>query len=167
MTKKDISTEMTRQEFTVGLISDTHGWLRPQVIDQLKGCDAIIHAGDICDDEIVTRLEEIAPVYPVAGNMDRKGKYPASNLIQLSGYSIYIIHDFAAIDLDPAAAGIDIVISGHTHQPDRFKRGPVTCINPGSCGPRRPGRPISMARMRLSAEQISTDFIDLETVSRN
>ena len=152
---------MSRQEFIIGLISDTHGQLRPQVIAQLKGCDAIIHAGDICDEEIIRRLEQIAPVYAVGGNMDRKGKYPASNLIQIGSYSIYIIHDLAKIDLDPAAAGIDIIIFGHSHQPDRFKRGTVTCINPGSCGPARPGRPIAMTRMHLTPKQITTSFIDL------
>ena len=152
---------MNRQEFIIGLISDTHGQLRPQVIKQLKKCAAIIHAGDICDNEIITRLEQMAPVHAVGGNMDRRGKYPASDLIQVGGYSIYIIHDLAKIDLDLEAAGINIVIFGHSHQPERFKRGPVTFINPGSCGPARPGRPITMARMRLTAKQIITNFIDL------
>jgi len=153
---------MNRQEFTIGLISDTHGQLRPQVIDHLENCDAIIHAGDVCDNEIIKRLEQIAPVHAVGGNMDGRGKYPASNLIQIGGYSIYIIHDLAKIDLDLEAASIDIVIFGHSHQPDRFKHGTVTCINPGSCGPARPGRPIAMARMRLTNKQIITNFIDLE-----
>jgi putative phosphoesterase len=152
---------MNQPEIIIGLISDTHGQLRPQVIDNLKGCDAIIHAGDICNDEIITRLLKISPVYPVAGNMDRKGIYPASDIIQIGEYLIYIIHDIAAIDLDLEAAGIDIVIFGHSHQPTRFMRGKITFINPGSAGPERPRRPISMARMRLTQNQIITDFIEL------
>ncbi len=153
--------DMNRKEFNVGLVSDTHGLLRPSVLEHLKGCDAIIHAGDICNDKIITTLEHISPVYAVSGNMDKRGKYAASNLIMMGGYSIYIIHDLGGIDLDPAAAGIDIIIFGHTHRPERFLRGRITCINPGSCGPERPGRPIAMARMRLTPDEIVTDFIDL------
>ncbi len=152
---------MSSKEFNIGLISDTHGLLRPAVIDHLINCDAIIHAGDICDDQIITRLEQISPVYSVSGNMDKRGKYAASNLILLGGYSIYIIHDFGKLDLDPAAAGIDIIICGHTHQPARFQQGRVTCINPGSCGPKRLGRPVAMARMKLTPTKIITEFIDL------
>lgn len=152
---------MTKPEFNVGIISDTHGLLRPQVIEHLKGCDAIIHAGDICDDRIITELAAIAPVHPVTGNMDAKGRYPDSDLIKIGSYSIYIIHDFHTIDLDLETAGVDILIFGHTHLPDRFLQGQVTCINPGSAGPERPRRPISMARLRLLPDQIITNFIDL------
>ena len=157
-----MSSILPKQEFIIGLISDTHGLLRPQVIEQLKGCDAIIHAGDICDDRTITQLAAIAPVYPVAGNMDARGKYPNSDLIKIGHYSIYIIHDFNEIDLDLEAADIDILIFGHTHQPTKFERGQVTCINPGSAGPERRNRPISMARMRLTLGQhLAVDFIDL------
>lgn len=152
---------MNNLNFTVGLISDTHGLLRPQVIKHLKDCNAIIHAGDICDENLITELTTIAPVYPVAGNMDVWGRYPASDLIRIGNFSIYIIHVFEMIDLDLEAAGIDIVIFGHTHQPDNFKRGQITCINPGSAGPERRNRPISMAKLKLMQDDFSVDFINL------
>jgi len=146
---------------TIGLISDTHGYLRPQVIAHLHGCNSIIHAGDICDDNLIADLTAIAPVHPVAGNMDPRGRYPASDLIQIGNFSIYIIHNIDMIDLDLKAAGIDIVIFGHTHQPDQFQRGAVTCINPGSAGPERRNRPISMARLQLDEDHFSVEFINL------
>jgi len=156
------TTFMKKFNFTIGLISDTHGHLRPQVIDNLQGCDAIIHAGDICDDSLITELTTIAPVFPVAGNMDARDKYPASDLIQIGNFSIYIIHNFDMIDLDLEAAGVNIVIFGHTHQPDHFQQGTVTCINPGSAGPKRHNRPISMAKLQLDKDHFSVEFINLD-----
>ena len=152
---------MEKYSFRLSLISDTHGHLRSQVFDHLQGSDAIIHAGDICDDKIISQLANIAPVHPVAGNMDVRGRYPASNLIQIGNFSIYIIHNFDMIDLDLEAAGVDIVIFGHTHQPDHFKHGTVTCINPGSAGPERRNRPISMARLLLEEDHFRVEFINL------
>jgi len=146
---------------TLGLISDTHGLLRSRVIDHLQGCDAIIHAGDICNDSLIADLTTIAPVHPVAGNMDARGRYPASDLIQIGNFLIYIIHNFEMIDLDLEAAGVNIVIFGHTHQPDHFQRGTVTCINPGSAGPERRNRPISMARLQLVKNHCNLEFINL------
>ena len=153
---------MKKFDFTIGLISDTHGYLRPQVIKHLQGCDAIIHAGDICDDSLIADLTAIAPVYPVAGNMDVRDRYPASDLIQIGSFAIYIIHNFDLIDLDLEAAGVDIVIFGHTHQPDHFQHKTVTCINPGSAGPERRNCPLSMAKLRLEEDHYSVEFINLD-----
>jgi len=152
---------MKKSKCTLGLISDTHGHLRPQAIDHLLGCDAIIHAGDICDDMIISQLRSIAPVHPVAGNMDTRGKYPASEFVQFGNFSIYIIHNFEMIDLDLEAAGVNIVVFGHTHQPDHFQRGAVTCINPGSAGPERRNCPVSMARLQLEKDNFRVEFINL------
>ncbi len=152
---------LNQHKFTTGLIADTHGLLRPQVIEHLRGCDAIIHAGDICDDNLIADLMSIAPIHPVAGNMDARGKYPASDLIQIGNFSIYVIHNFEMLDLDLEAAGVDIIIFGHTHQPDHFQRGTVTCINPGSAGPERRNCPISMAKLKLDKDHFNVEFINL------
>ena len=152
---------MVIKEFTIGLLSDTHGLLRPQVVHHLQDCDIIIHAGDICDDNLVTELKIIAPVHPVAGNMDARNQYPNSDLIQIGNFSFYIIHNLDLIDLDLEAAGVNFVIFGHTHKPDHFQRGTTTCINPGSAGPERRNCPISMAKLRLKGNDFSLNFINL------
>lgn len=146
---------------TIGLISDTHGLLRPEVLERLQGVDAIIHAGDICDRVTVPALNRIAPTYPVAGNMDAGNRYPVSDLIEIAGLSIYIIHDIEKLDIDLDAAGIDILIFGHTHRPARFTQSNTLCINPGSAGPPRLNRPVSMAKIRLERQKITTEFLTL------
>ena len=149
------------KEYIVGLISDTHGLLRHDAFNFLKGCDAIIHAGDICDDNIITQLSTIAPVHAVRGNMDFNAIYPASDLLTIGEHTFYIIHDLEKLDLDPQAAGVDVVVFGHSHRPESFQHDDVLYINPGSAGPKRRDRPISSARLHLKNNCLIPEFIEL------
>lgn len=136
----------------IGVISDTHGLLRPEALDALAGVEHIIHAGDIGSPEIVPRLGEIAPVTAIRGNVDTQPwaqAFPAWDVVTLADRMIYVIHDVGDLDLDPAAAGIAIVVSGHSHQPKIESRGGVVYLNPGSAGPRRFKLPISLATLDL------------------
>ena len=149
------------KEYIVGLISDTHGLLRDDAINYLKGCDAIIHAGDICDDGIITQLAVIAPVYAIRGNMDIGTKYSATDLLTIGERTFYILHDLEKLDLDPQTAGVNVVVFGHSHRPESFQRGTVLYINPGSAGPKRMGLPISLARLHLKNDHLIPEFIEL------
>src|SRR5262249_44780391 len=140
------------QTMIAGLISDTHGLLRPEALGRLAGSDLIIHAGDVGDAAILGALEALAPVTAVRGNID-KGAW-ASNLppaasVQAGPARIYVLHNLAELDFDPVAAGFHIVISGHSHKPVRTERGGVLYVNPGSAGPRRFRLPITVARLNL------------------
>ena len=148
-------------KYTIGLISDTHGLLRPEAFNFLKGSDIIIHAGDICDDNIIAQLSTIAPVHAVRGNMDDKNTYPASDLLSIKGHTFYILHDIEKIDLDLKAAGVKVVIFGHSHLPENFERDSILYINPGSAGPKRIGRPISLAKLHLKDNHLTPEFIEL------
>ena len=129
----------------LGIISDTHALLRPEAIASLAGVDQILHAGDVGDPEILTRLREIAPVNAIRGNIDTRGacaKLPATEFLTLAGMNLYMLHDLNALDLDPVAAGVRCVLSGHSHQPHiEWKKG-VLYFNPGSAGPRRFSLPV-------------------------
>ena len=149
------------KEYIVGLISDTHGLLRRDAFKFLEGCDAIIHAGDICNDNIITQLSTIAPVHAVRGNMDFNTAYPVSDLLTIGEYTFYILHDLERLDLDLQAAGVDVVIFGHSHRPESFKRDNVLYINPGSAGPERKGLPISLARLILKKDHLVPEFVKL------
>jgi putative phosphoesterase len=132
----------------IGVISDTHGLLRPEAIHALKGCGQIIHAGDIGSPDILPRLRSIAPLTAVRGNIDREPwaeDLPADAAVSAGGVSLYVVHDVDDLGLDPAAAGIDAVISGHSHKPSiRLEQG-ILYLNPGSAGPRRFGLPVTLA----------------------
>lgn len=136
----------------IGLISDTHGLLRPEALEAMRGSEAIIHAGDVGDAGILDALRAIAPVTAVRGNVDRGDlarALPATAVLQVGGISIYVLHDLADLDLDPGAAGMRVVVSGHTHAPlIRESRG-VLYVNPGSAGPRRFRLPIAIAKLDL------------------
>ncbi len=132
----------------IGVISDTHGLLRPEAAAALAGVDRILHAGDVGDDAILDALGEIAPLTAIRGNVDRSGRcarLPETELVELGGLHFYMLHDIHALDLDPAAAGIDMVISGHSHEPSVERRRGVVYLNPGSAGPRRFSLPVSLA----------------------
>jgi putative phosphoesterase len=149
----------------VGLISDTHGLLRPEAIESLRGSDYIVHAGDIGDPEILKALAEIAPVTAVRGNND-KGLW-ASNIretevLQVGEVCIYVTHNLADLDLDPAAAGYQVVVSGHSHQPKSESRGGVLFVNPGSAGPRRFNLPVSVGRLVVSGATVTSRLMDLQ-----
>jgi uncharacterized protein len=148
----------------VGLISDTHGLLRRQALDALRGSDLIVHAGDVGSAEIITALEAIAPVVAVRGNTDVEAwarSLPETAVAEAGDVSIYVLHDLQALDLDPAKAGFSLVVTGHTHKPLKLERGGVLFVNPGSAGPRRFSLPITVARLDLRQAPWGVEFIDL------
>lgn len=138
----------------LGVISDTHGLLRPEAEQRLAGVDHIIHAGDIGRAEIIERLRAIAPVTAIRGNVD-KGPWTKlfrdTETVRLGGQAIYVLHDIHDLPFDPASRGIDIVISGHSHKPLIERRDGVLYLNPGSAGPRRFNLPITLATLELTA----------------
>jgi len=150
----------------VGLISDTHGLLRPQALDFLQGSDLIVHGGDICDGAILTALAAIAPVIAVRGNNDR-GDWAArlreSELFRIGDAFIYAIHDVAAIDIEPRAAGVQVVVSGHSHRPSIRNDDGILYINPGSAGPRRFKLPISVGELTIDGASVAARTVELET----
>ena len=150
----------------IGLISDTHGLLRDSAVEALANSDIIIHAGDIDTPDIIDTLKTIAPVFPVRGNMDRN-PYGATlhkyKIVEINGISIYVLHDLSQLDLDPAAAGFEVVVSGHSHRPQIKYRDGVLFINPGSAGPRRFKLPISVGMLEIEDGRITPKIIELET----
>jgi len=142
---------------TVGLISDTHGLLRPEAIHALKGIDHLLHIGDIGKPELINKLKEIAPLSLIRGNVD-KGSWasslPDTEVVQLGEVYAYLLHDLQTLDLDPAAAGFDIVLSGHSHKPDMYQKEGVWYVNPGSAGPARFRLPITVGFLEIRGKQI-------------
>ncbi len=151
----------------IGLLSDTHGLLRPDAVAFLRGCDHIVHAGDICERAVLDALDAIAPTTAVRGNNDR-GTWAASlresELVEIGGIVLYVVHDIAAIDIDPEAAGVRVVVSGHSHQPSAVERDGVLFVNPGSAGPRRFKLPISIAELVVGGAEASLRFAELADV---
>jgi len=148
----------------VGLISDTHGLLRPEAIETLRGSEHIIHAGDIGATEIIPALERIAPVTAIRGNIDREPwtkRFPETEVVELAGVHIYIIHDLNALDLNPRAVGFAAVISGHSHQPKQEVKDGVLYFNPGSAGPRRFRLPVTLGRLQIMNRKVSGEIIEL------
>ena len=148
----------------VGVISDTHGLLRPEALRALAGSERILHAGDIGKPEVLDALARIAPVVAVRGNNDAGAwaeKLPASEVVELGGVSLYLLHDLAELDLDPEAAGFAAVISGHSHRPSASVRDGVLYLNPGSAGPRRFRLPIALARLTIESGKLEHELIEL------
>ena len=138
----------------IGVISDTHGLLRPEALAALRGSSHILHAGDVGDIDILDALKQIAPVTAIRGNIDTDGptaQLPATEVIELEGHLIYLLHSLADLDLKPEAAGMSVVISGHSHKPKVETRNGVLYLNPGSAGPRRFSLPITVAHLHLDA----------------
>jgi hypothetical protein len=149
---------------TIGLISDTHGLLRREALDALKGSDLIIHAGDVGKPEIIERLREIAPVVAVRGNIDKgvwASDLPITAVAEAGSSLIYVLHDIAQLDLNPAAAQFHVVVSGHSHRPGHTERDGVLYVNPGSAGPRRFQLPITVARLHLRQSRGTVEYLDL------
>ena len=149
----------------IGLISDTHGLLRDEALQALRGSDLIIHAGDVGDSKILEALAELAPTVAVRGNVDTQAwakSLPETAVAEAGSVNIYVLHDVNTLDLDPSAAGFHIVVSGHSHKPGRSEQNGVVYINPGSAGPRRFNLPITMARLDLSVTPRDVEFVDLE-----
>jgi putative phosphoesterase len=147
----------------IGLISDTHGLLRDKALEALRGSELIIHAGDVGKPEILTALRQLAPVIAVKGNIDTAewaSGLPATALVEAAAANIYVLHDVHELDLDPVAAGIQIVVSGHSHKPSRAEKSGVLYINPGSAGPRRFQLPVTVAS--LNPATLDVTFIDLQ-----
>ena len=148
----------------IGVISDTHGLVRPQALDFLRGCSRILHAGDICDAAVLEQLSAVAPVTAVRGNNDRGAgvsALPHSERIDLGSVRIYMVHDVAEIDIDPRAAGVRVVISGHSHRPLQEERDGVLFFNPGSAGPRRFRLPISIGELLVEGSRVTPRLVTL------
>lgn len=152
--------------YRIGVISDTHGLLRPEAAAFLRGCDHIVHAGDICDEKTLLEVSRIAPVTAVRGNND-KGEWARSlaetELVRLGDVYLYAIHNLADIDIDPAAVGVRVVISGHTHKPHVEDRNGVLYMNPGSSGPRRFTLPISIGEIIVDGAALRARTVELGT----
>jgi putative phosphoesterase len=149
---------------SVGLISDTHGLLRPDALIALQGSDLIIHAGDVGKPEIIEQLGVLAPVVAVRGNIDKgtwASQLPLTAIAEAGPVLIYVLHDIAQLDLDPVAAQFSVVVSGHSHKPGHTERNGVIYVNPGSAGPRRFQLPITVARLDLRRPPWRVEFIDL------
>jgi uncharacterized protein len=148
----------------IGVISDTHGLLRPEAIEALRGVAHILHAGDVGDPLILESLRELAPVTAISGNIDAHGPcshLPATEVVTLHGHTFYMLHDRNGLDLDPAAAGIAAVISGHSHRPLIEWRQGVLYLNPGSAGPRRFSLPISLGLVTIRANALEPRLLTL------
>ena len=152
----------------IGVISDTHGLLRPEALAALKGAERIIHAGDVGDPAILDALGAIAPVLAVRGNIDRgawANVLPGSRVVEWSERAIYVLHDIAELELDPAAAGFHAVITGHSHRPAIENKDGVLYFNPGSAGPRRFRLPITLGRLTVSPEGLQAELVDLSATA--
>ncbi len=157
---------VSRKLTAIGLISDTHGLLREEALRALKSSELIIHAGDVGKPEIIDMLKRIAPVVAVRGNVDTEpwaSALPETEIVEAGAATIFVLHDVHALDLNPAAAGFHIVVSGHSHKPARTECDGVLYINPGSAGPRRFQLPVTLARLDLGQTPWKVDFLDLSS----
>jgi len=148
----------------IGLISDTHGLLRPEALSFLAGCDHIVHGGDIGKPEILAQLAELAPLTVVRGNNDRvawAADIPETAQLRFGEVLLYAIHDLKELDIDPVAAGVRVVVSGHSHKPACSERGGVLYVNPGSAGRRRFSLPISCAELLIDGDQLTPRIVTL------
>lgn len=148
----------------IGLVSDTHGLLRPEVLPFLAGSDHIVHAGDVGDPAILDALAAIAPLTAIRGNVDTDAwasRLPETTRATIGGVTIYVLHDLGALDLKPQAHGIRVVIYGHSHTPSVTERDGVLYVNPGSAGPRRFRLPISAAELLIDGADVTARIVDL------
>lgn len=149
----------------VGVISDTHGLVRPEAVKYLQGCASIIHCGDICDPQVLAALSSIAPVSAVRGNNDTGSwaqRLPESDLIRCGEILVYAIHDLSQLDIDPRAAGVAVVLSGHSHKPHVESRDGVVFLNPGSAGPRRFRLPVSIGELIIEGRSVTPRVAGLD-----
>jgi len=151
--------------FKIGIISDTHGLLRPEAVRRLSGVDHIIHGGDIGRPEIVAELRDIAPVTAIRGNVDKGDwarEFSETERVRLAERSIFVLHDLKALELDPVATGIDVIVSGHSHVPKIDEVDGVLYLNPGSAGRRRFKLPITLATLEITSHALRPIIHDLE-----
>ncbi len=151
-------------DILVGIISDTHGLLRPQAVDALRGVEMILHAGDVGKPEVLDGLRRLAPTFPVRGNVDHGdwvARLPISEIVEVGDHSFYMLHNIDDLDLDPQTAGFAAVIFRHSHQPSIERRDGVLFLNPGSAGPRRFKLPVSIARVRVVGRELEPQIVTL------
>ena len=159
---------MPAGQILVGIISDTHGLIRPEAVAALKGADLIIHAGDVGSPDVLDALRKLAPTFVVRGNIDKAdwaGALPATTDVEIGGLMFHVLHDIAELDVDPAAVGYAAVVYGHSHQPSIDLRAGVLFLNPGSAGPRRFRLPVSIARVSVSGQQLRPEIVELQLKS--
>lgn len=155
---------MSRAGLLLGVISDTHGLLRPEAVAALRGCDVIIHAGDVGGAAVIDGLRDIAPTFAVRGNVDHgawAAGLPAADRVDVGGSVFYVLHDVGDLDLDPSAAGFAAVVFGHSHKPSIATRDGVLWLNPGSAGPRRFRLPIALARVAVAGADLRPEIVAL------
>ncbi len=156
---------MTKEPIKLGVISDTHGLLRPEAVEALRGSDRILHAGDVGAPEILEALAHIAPVTAIRGNVDIGAwarSLAATEVVEAGGVSLYMLHDLGQFDLKPVAAGFRVVVYGHSHQPKMEEKNGVLYFNPGSAGPRRFRLPVSVGRLTIASGKIRPELVELE-----
>ncbi len=162
MTTDRAGTARNRPVRPLGVIADTHGLLRPEATGALAGCEAIVHAGDVGKPAVLEALADIAPVTAIRGNVDRwADELPDTEVLRFAGRQIYLLHDLNTLDLDPAAAGFDVVVSGHSHRPKISRDNGVLYLNPGSAGPRRFRLPVTLARLEVGADGVEARIVEL------
>jgi putative phosphoesterase len=157
-------SEKTERPTIIGVISDTHGLLRPEAVEALRGSDRILHAGDVGTPEILQGLAKIAPVTAICGNVDTEPwaqRLPMAEVVEAGGISIYMLHDLAQLDLKPEAAGFRVVVYGHSHQPKIEEKNGVLYFNPGSAGPRRFHLPVSVGRLMVEGGKVRAELVEL------
>ncbi len=153
------------RQLTIGLISDTHGLLRPEAVKVMGGSDFIIHAGDIGDRQVLSGLSRLAPVTAIRGNVDLgswAARLPETAILEAGAARLYVIHNLAELEIDPLAAGFRAVISGHSHRPGWHEKDGVLFVNPGSAGPRRFSLPIAVGRLHVAGKRVSAELIELQ-----
>jgi putative phosphoesterase len=155
---------MSKTTLRLGVISDTHGLLRPEAVAALRGSDVIIHAGDVGTASVIDGLREIAPTFAIRGNVD-SGSWAvpldATALVDVGKHVFYVLHNVADLDLDPPAAGFAAVVFGHSHKPSIETRDGVLWLNPGSAGPRRFRLPITLARVAVTGTELKPEIVEL------
>ncbi len=153
------------RRLVIGVIADTHGLLRPEALTALEGSDLVLHAGDVGTPEVLATLGRLAPVHAVRGNNDRGSwarELPATQLVEVGGATLYMLHDVNELDVDPAVAGLGAVIAGHSHKPRQELLDGVLYFNPGSAGPRRFKLPIAVGRIIVDAGHVSAELLCLD-----
>jgi putative phosphoesterase len=157
---------MNENVVIVGVISDTHGLLRPQAVEALRGSDRILHAGDVGAPEILTALKQIAPVTAIRGNVDTEPwarSLAETEVVRMGGVSIYMLHDLGRLDLKPEASGFRVVVYGHSHCPKIEEKNGILFFNPGSAGPRRFDLPVCVGKLRIEAGRARAEIVQMTT----
>jgi putative phosphoesterase len=148
----------------VGVLADTHGLIRPEILDALSGASLLIHAGDVGSPDVLEALGRIAPVTAVRGNNDRGAwgeSLPRSQVVEVESVRIYVVHDLSELELDPSAEGLRVVVTGHAHKPSIDVRDGVLYLNPGSAGPRRFDYPVTVARLQVDGDAVDPEIVHL------